>query len=186
MRDGSEASYRVRRIARRAAPGPALTLSNERIWRKMQRRSIGSAAFFVLAIGALVYRKASARFGALVPAVFLAALVAVPFAAIRIQGRKDERGEDGDLETEAPAPAIESQLLAGTLSPGDLVYEDQHWTTLLESIRFGEAAGDVDAKARRAARLRMTLYIVLGVAAALPLIGLIANSGDVLQWLIDD
>jgi hypothetical protein len=149
---------------------------------------IAFAAFFILSMGALLYRKLVSLFGASVPATLGVGCVAVAvtLGARGYASRRQQTVVMGDEELDVSGPEVERELQGGGLSPGDLVRENGHWTTLVESMQFGETAAIVEAGIRRRAQAGMAMTIVLGVAAALVLLFFFANFSTVLHWLIAD
>jgi Mn2+/Fe2+ NRAMP family transporter len=185
-----EETFRVRRIARRDAPGPAFSLSDEPLWRRVQLRFIAIGVFFTLAIAALVFRRLAERLSASILLLIMTviAVVATLFVTTAWRRRRlhAQPAERGDWEAEWAASRVEEQLLAGVLSPHDLVYESARWGTLLESGRFGDVASEIEDKLNRSRRLKMGLMIVVGCLGALVLFGMLANFGYILEWLVLD
>ncbi|MBJ6765057.1 hypothetical protein JGU66_30205 [Myxococcaceae bacterium JPH2] len=184
MGEKGAARYRVRRIARRRAPTSSPSMMTH--GRAIQLRLIGLAAFLCLAILALLYRKAAVRYGDATPARVLGALVALPVIAFLVRQRRGAKPAPVDSESTISTPGIEGELRDGTLSPGDLVLEGEHWTTLMDSVRFGDVAGEAHARLRRADFLQMAVLVVLGVAGAILLLATLANTGNIIMWLIAD
>lgn len=184
MGETGPARYRVRRIARR--PGQPFTLSDDRFLRSWQRRGMAYTGFIVLCVSALLYRKAASRYGTFVPASVIGALVLLPFIAALLRRRAGPPAPTADSEATVSTQNIEEELRAGTLSPGDLVLEGEHWTTLADSIQFGEVASELQARTRRTERLQMAALILLGVAVLVLVLAAFANYGRVGKWLLED
>lgn len=67
-------------------------------------------------------------------------------------------------EFDVDSEAVKSRLVSGELTPRDLVLENGHWRTLLESAEFGEVAEGIEEVALRRRRYAMVLLVPLGMA----------------------
>lgn len=84
-------------------------------------------------------------------------------------------------EFDVDSDAVNSRLVSGELTPRDLVLENGHWRTLLESAEFGEVAEGVEAIARRRRRSAMVLLVPLGMALIV-FVGVVIN--ELPDWIM--
>lgn len=180
---------RVRRLARRRAPGPSFSLSDEPVWRGTQRRFIAAGLFFVMMVTWLLWRKVADVVSTTtwVVAVATVGIVgAVLFWGLAKRKRRPKHLDELDREEALSAAAVEQQLLLGHLSPLDLVFEGGRWGTLLESAQFGDAASRSEAKLARGRRIKMALLVSIGLVAAMGGLVLLLSADRVFNWLVFD
>lgn len=105
--------------------------------------------------------------GAFVP-VLIAGLVflLVPIAVLLNLLREAHGGARVVTATEFDLAddSVRARLGSGELTPRDLVLENGHWRTLLESGAFGEVAERIEAVTERRRRYAMVLLVPLGMA----------------------
>ncbi|HYV43514.1 MAG TPA: hypothetical protein VFA20_01590 [Myxococcaceae bacterium] len=188
MSGGGDKLARIRRIARRSAPGPAFALSDEPAWRRVQIRFIATGLFFVLATAALVIRRFQmlGNTASVVAVIAGVAVVVVAPGVFLWRSRTAPAVDGGDREEDLLGSEVQRRLQAGQLSPQDLVFEDRRWVTFLESFRFGEDASVRQGKLDQVQRLRMGVLIAAGVVVAVGIFVMLANFGDFVGWLLLD
>jgi hypothetical protein len=162
------ASVRIRRIARRSTPegssGPRDF--TDFVSRRLQLRLIAFGGFFALLFLFGLYLKLEARFGATPVIAGAVLIVAGAIAAWRLSKRGvTTDAEAKDDEADFPASEVDRQLLAGELSPRDLVRENGAWASLLDSQQFSDAAGTRQSALDRRSRLAMGAMVLLGSGA---------------------
>lgn len=122
--------------------------------------------------------------GAFVP-VLIAGLVflLVPIAVLLNLLREAHDGSRVVTATEFDLAddSVRARLGSGELTPRDLVLEDGHWRTLLESGAFGEVAERIEAVTQRRRRYAMVLLVPLGMAL-LVFVGVVIN--ELPEWII--
>ena len=169
----------IRRLAARHAPEGE---DADPFVRRLRRRAIAWAFLFMV----LVLRKGAAVLHLDFDHVLGVAGALIVAALVVYFVRRERRvapPEPKDEDTELAGSAIEAELRAGTLSPHDLVRQNGVWTTLLESVEFGDAAADRHAVLERRALALKSIAIAVGVATAVGLCAALFNAGNVLTWL---
>ncbi len=132
---------RIRKLTPRSVPGGDW-LSGEKLWRSVQLRFLAGGIFFAGCLLMLLHGKMSRMFGPS-PVVMVDIVVGAALLGVVVRGMMARRGsqiEPTDMEREMVAVDVDAELSVGRLSPRDLVFEHGRWTTLLESVQFGEVA----------------------------------------------
>jgi hypothetical protein len=122
--------------------------------------------------------------GAFVPVLIAGlAFLLVPIAVLMNFLREVHGGSRVVTATEfdVDSEAVKSRLVSGQLTPRDLVLENGHWRTLLESGEFGEVAEGIEALALRRRRYAMVLLVPLGMALIV-FIGVVIN--ELPDWIM--
>jgi hypothetical protein len=170
----------------REAVGHAKTISIEAV---LWAVPIATLLFFVgafvpsLRTGALEFG-ARVLTGAFVPVLIAGlAFLLVPIAVLLNLLREAHDGSRVVTATEfdVESEAVKSRLESGDLTPRDLVLENGHWRTLLESAEFGETAEALEAIAQRRRRYAMVLLVPLGMALIV-FVGVVIN--ELPDWIM--
>lgn len=178
---------RIRRLAPRSVRRGDW-LSGEVGWRRVQLRFLAIGIFLVGCFLALLHGKMTRMFGPS-PVVMVDAVVGVAVLGVVARGFMVRRGpqiEPIDVEREMVAVDVDAELRGGRLLPRDLVFEHGRWTTLLESVQFGEVAEVPHHAAVVRRRLGLGVLVIAGVALAFAAGALLLNLPTVMSWLASD